>query len=61
MISDFQASLVYNVSYRTASATPRILITKQNKTKQNTKFTLVAYPINFRTQEAEAVLSVILK
>jgi hypothetical protein len=34
-ISEFEASLVYKVSSRTARATQRNPVTKQNKTKQN--------------------------
>jgi hypothetical protein len=34
-ISDFEANLVYRVSSRTARATQRNAVSKQNKTKQN--------------------------
>jgi hypothetical protein len=34
-ISEFEASLVYKVSSRTARATQRNPVSKQNKTKQN--------------------------
>jgi hypothetical protein len=34
-ISEFEASLVYRVSSRTARAIQRIPVSKQNKTKQN--------------------------
>jgi hypothetical protein len=37
LISKFKASLVYRVSSRTAIATQRIRVSKQNKTKQNKK------------------------
>jgi hypothetical protein len=36
-ISEFEASLVYKVSFRTAKTTQRNLSQKQNKTKQNKK------------------------
>jgi hypothetical protein len=34
-ISEFEASLVYKVSFRTARATQRNPVSKQNKTKHN--------------------------
>jgi hypothetical protein len=36
-ISEFEASLVYRVSFRTAKAAQRNPVSKKNKTKQKTK------------------------
>jgi hypothetical protein len=61
-ISEFEASMVYTVGFRTARATQRNTVSKQNKTKQNKtkqeKRKIGISPKNYLQRESQPIFSI---